>query len=74
MAELTWNDFPHFTDYMKESNIETVRLSADADKRLRAASERFAKEKVDELEKKGLPAKKFYERAKALSAKYEKES
>jgi TRAP-type C4-dicarboxylate transport system substrate-binding protein len=74
MAELTWNDFPQFTDYMKESNIETVRLSADADKRLRAAADQYAKEKVAELEKKGLPAKKLYERAKMLSAKYEKES
>jgi TRAP-type C4-dicarboxylate transport system substrate-binding protein len=74
MATLTWSDFPGFLKYMEDSRIETVRLSPEADRRLRSVAERFVQQLIDSLEKKGLPAKAFHERAKALSAKYAAES
>jgi len=72
-ARLTWEDFPVFVKYMKESNIATTALDPASERALRAAADRYAEAKVKELEAKGLPARSLYNRAKALSAKYEKE-
>jgi TRAP-type transport system periplasmic protein len=74
MAELTWQDFPVFDKYMKDNPVERTRLDAAADKALRAAADAYIEDRVKELEKKGLPARAFYTKAKELAAKYAGES
>jgi TRAP-type transport system periplasmic protein len=73
MATLTWNDFPVFNKYMKDANVETVQLDAAAEKAFRDAAEKVVAEHIAAMEKKGMKAREFYDRAKSLSAKYEKE-
>ena len=73
MARLTWEDFPAFLDYMKQSNIQTNQFDPASERTLRANAERIVDARIAELEKKGLPARAFYTKAKELSAKYEKE-
>jgi len=74
MATWSWGeDFPRFLEYMKEANLTHVELSADADKAMRERAEAVMNERVAEMEKKGLPARKVYDQLKMLSAKYAKE-
>ncbi len=69
-STLTWADFPVFTGYMKKIALETVPMSAAADANMRDLAERVIARKIDELEKKGLPAREVYGKMKSLSAKY----
>ncbi len=74
MATLTWGkDFPAFEKYAKEANIEKVSLDEASEKAFHAAAENVIKVHIAEMEKKGMKARAFYDRAKALSAKYQKE-
>ena len=72
MATMSWSDFPAFTKYRSGLKIETVKMSAEADKTMRAAAEKVMDDKIAELEKKGLPAREVYKKMKALAAKYRK--
>lgn len=74
MAELTWQDFPVFDKYMKDNPVQRTHLDAEAEKALRAAADRYIETRIMELEKKGVPARAFYNKAKALAAKYAAES
>lgn len=74
MANWAWGeDFPRFVEYMKEANLTHVELSKEADQAMRAQGEKVMDERIADLEKKGLPARKVYEQMKTLSAKYAKE-
>ena len=72
-ARLAWEDYPVFLDYMKQSNITANQMDAASEKKMRDVADAYVKAHVAELEKKGLPARAFYDKAKALSAKYAKE-
>jgi TRAP-type C4-dicarboxylate transport system substrate-binding protein len=73
MARLTWEDNPVFLDYMKQSNIATNKMDSASEQKLRGYADQFIKQHIEELEKKGLAARAFYNKAKELSVKYEKE-
>ncbi len=73
MATLTWSDFPAFTKYTKEANIEKVQLDDASEKAFHDAAEKVVAEHIAAMEKKGMKARAFYDKAKALSAKYQKE-
>ena len=72
MATMSWSDFPAFLDYRKQHPMERIRPSAEAEKEMREAAAKVTEQKLAELEKKGLPARKMYEEMKALAAKYSK--
>jgi len=69
---MSWGGFAGFDKYMKDSNIETVTMSADAEKDMRATVEKVLDQRIAAMEKKGLPARKVYNEIKALAAKYRK--
>ncbi len=70
MARMSWSDFPAFTKYMGKLKLNTVSLSAAADKEMRAVATRVMDKRIAAMEKKGLPARKVYNEMKALAAKY----
>lgn len=70
MATMSWADFPAFNKYMDGLKIETVSLSPKADADMRAQAKRVIDQRIAELEKKGLPARAFYTKIKALSDKF----
>jgi len=70
MSKMSWGGFPAFTKYMNAQKIETVQMSPDADKAMRAAAEKVMNQRIAAMEKKGLPARKVYSEMKALAAKY----
>ncbi len=72
MATMSWSDFPVFTNYMGGQNIQTVKMSAEADKEMRAIAGRVMEDRITAMEKKGLPARQVYAEIKALAAKYAK--
>ena len=72
MASMSWSDFPAFKKYMGGAKIKTVKMSASADKEMRAIGEKVMKDRIAGMEKKGLPAAKVYREMKALAAKYNK--
>lgn len=72
MATMSWSDFPAFKKYMGGSKIKTVKMSASADKEMRAIGEKVMSDRIAGMEKKGLPARKVYNEMKALAAKYRK--
>jgi TRAP-type transport system periplasmic protein len=72
MATMSWSDFPAFTKYMGEQKIETAKMSAEADKEMRAIVKKVMDEEIAAMEKKGLPARKVYQEIQALAAKYRK--
>jgi TRAP-type C4-dicarboxylate transport system substrate-binding protein len=72
MATMSWSDFPAFKNYMGGSKIKTVKMSASADKEMRAIGEKVMNDRIAGMEKKGLPARKVYNEIKALAAKYRK--
>jgi DNA-binding HxlR family transcriptional regulator len=57
---------------MGGQKIETVRMSESAEKEMRAVAQKVMDQKIAELDKKGLPARKAYSEMKALAAKYSK--
>ena len=73
MATLTWSDFPVFTKYTKDANIEKVQLDDASEKAFHDAAEKVIAEHIAAMEKKGMKARAFYDKAKGLSAKYQKE-
>jgi TRAP-type C4-dicarboxylate transport system substrate-binding protein len=70
MATMSWSDFPAFNKYMGEQKIETVKMSAEADKEMRAIVDKVIGEEIAAMEKKGLPARKVYQELQALAKKY----
>ena len=72
MASMSWSGFPAFEKYMSGANIKTVKMSAEADKEMRAIGEKVMNDRIAAMEKKGLPARKVYEEMRALAAKYRK--
>jgi TRAP-type C4-dicarboxylate transport system substrate-binding protein len=72
MATMSWSDFPAFTKYMGEQKIETVKMSAEADKQMRAIVKKVIDDEIAAMEKKGLPARKVYNEIEELAAKYRK--
>jgi len=72
MATMSWSDFPAFTKYMGEQKIQTVKMSAEADKKMRAVAAKVMDERITVMEKKGLPARKVYQEMQDLAAKYRK--
>ena len=72
MATMSWSDFPVFTKYMGKQKIKSVKMSAAADKEMRAIGQKVMSKRIAAMEKKGLPAKKVYGEMKALAAKYTK--
>lgn len=70
MARMSWSDFPAFTKYMGKLKLDTVSLSAAADKEMRAAAAKVMDRRIAAMEKKGLPARKVYAEMKALAAIY----
>ena len=72
MATMSWSDFPAFNKYMGAQKIQTVRMSASADKEMRAVGQKVMDDRIAAMEKKGLPARKVYNELRALAAKYKK--
>lgn len=72
MATMSWSGFPAFEKYMSSSNIKTVKMSAEADREMRAIGQKVMDDRIAAMEKKGLPARKVYNEMKALAAKYSK--
>ena len=70
MATMSWSDFPVFTKYMGKQKIKSVKMSAAADKEMRAIGQKVMSKRISTMEKKGLPAKKVFGEMKALAAKY----
>lgn len=73
MATMSWSDYPVFNNYMNGLKIETVAMSAAADREMREVTAKIMDGKLAELEKKGLPARKVYSEIRALAAKYAKQ-
>jgi TRAP-type C4-dicarboxylate transport system substrate-binding protein len=65
-----WGDFPPVAKYVADNKIEHIALSADDDRKVRAASDRFIDRYLGELNAKGLPAREVYGQMKALAARY----
>lgn len=72
MATMSWSDFPTFKKYMGSSKIETVKMSAESDRRMRAIVKQVMDKRIAAMEKKGLPARKVFNEIQALAAKYRK--
>ncbi len=72
-ATMTWTDFPVFTKYTADAKIEKVSLDDASEKAFHDAAEHLIAAHIAEMEKKGMKAREFYDRAKSLSAKYQKE-
>lgn len=72
MASMSWSDFPAFTKYMGAQKIKTVKMSAAADKEMRAIGQKVMNDRISAMEKKGLPGRKVYREMRALAAKYKK--
>jgi TRAP-type C4-dicarboxylate transport system substrate-binding protein len=71
MAMLSWGkDFPAYTKYMDSLKLERLTLAPEDDAAMRAAADKVMAERIAEMEKKGLPARKAYAEMKALAAKY----
>jgi TRAP-type C4-dicarboxylate transport system substrate-binding protein len=73
MVETAWGPLPEVEKYLQDSKIETVRLAAQDDARMRQIADKIIEERIKEVEAKNLPAREFYTKAKAASAKYAKE-
>ena len=73
MVETSWGKVPEVDKYLVDSKIDTVRLSAADDANMRKIADKIIDERIKEVEAKNLPAREFYTKAKALSAKYAKE-
>ena len=73
MVESSWGNVPEVDKYLTDSKIATVRLSSADDANMRKIADKIIEERIKEVAAKGLPAKEFYDKAKALSAKYAKE-
>jgi len=65
-----FGDFPPVAKYIADSKIEHIELSADDDRKVRAASDRFIDRYLGERDAKGLPAREVYGQMKALAARY----
>ena len=72
MATMSWGENAVLDGFMSKQAIKTVKMSAEADKAMRAAAEKVVDERIAATEKKGLPARKVYSEIKALAAKYSK--
>jgi TRAP-type C4-dicarboxylate transport system substrate-binding protein len=72
MATMSWSDFPAFNKYMGGQKIQTVKMSASADREMRAVGQRVMDRRIGAMEKKGLPARKVYNEMRSLAAKYTK--
>jgi len=70
MSEISWGDVPEVDKYLVDSKIETVRLAAADDKRMREIADAIIEDRIKEVDAKGLPGREFFTKAKALSAKY----
>lgn len=71
-ARTAWGDSPAFAAYLKKANYDKISLSAADEKEMRGLAEKFTEQKLQELEKKGLPGREVYAKIMALSAKYSK--
>ena len=71
-AKSAWTENPLWVEYIKKSGVQRISLPAGADVEMRKLAETYAQNRIAELEKKGLPARKVYAEMKALAAKYEK--
>jgi TRAP-type C4-dicarboxylate transport system substrate-binding protein len=72
-VETSWGNVPEVDKYLVDSKIATVRLSSADDANMRKLADKIIEERIKEVAAKGLPAKEFYDKAKAASAKYAKE-
>jgi TRAP-type C4-dicarboxylate transport system substrate-binding protein len=73
MVETSWGPLPEVEKYLQDSKIDTVRLAPQDDARMRQIADKIIDERIKEVEAKNLPAREFYTKAKAASAKYAKE-
>ena len=72
MATKSWGKNAVLDGFMAKQKINNIKMTADAEKAMRAAAEKVVDGRIAAMEKKGLPAKKVYGEIKALAAKYSK--
>ncbi len=73
MAALSWNDYPVYLKYMAGLKFETVTMKPGEEAKMRAAAAKVVEGRIQSMEKAGHPARKFYNKIKALSDKFAKE-
>ena len=71
-AKTGWGGSGAMDDYVKNSNVQPVRLDPAADQEMRRLSDEFIETKLKELDAKKLPGRAVYKQMKELSAKYSK--
>jgi len=70
MAKMSWGEAPAVMKYMDGLKLETVTMSAAAEAEMHALSKKVMGDRIAEMEKKGLPARKVYNEMKTLAKKY----
>ena len=72
MATKSWGKNAVLDGFMAKQKINNVKMTADAEKAMRAAAQKVVDGRIAAADKKGLPASKVYAEIKALAAKYSK--